>query len=224
MNIGVATLSQQVVISRFFAGVYKWMTLAMAVTALVAWQTASSEVFITYLMAHQGLFFFLIIAQLGMVIALSAWVQKMSFTVAALTFIGYAALTGLTLSTIFLVYTAASIAKAFVVTSAMFGVMSVYGYTTKRDLSAFGSFLFMSLIGIIIGSLLNFWLKSPLVEWMVTYGGIVVFAGLAAWDHQKLKAFALMGSDNLIIHGALALYLDFINLFLMILRVMNDRR
>ncbi|MFH0837856.1 MAG: Bax inhibitor-1/YccA family protein, partial [Patescibacteria group bacterium] len=159
------------------------------------------------------------------VIALAGWARKMSYTTAIITFLAYAALTGLTFSTIFLVYTAASIFKVFLVTTLMYGATSLYGYTTTRDLSGFGSFLFMSLIGIIIGSLLNFWLHSPLVEWMVTYGGIVVFAGLAAYDHQKLKYYAMSGGpESLAITGALTLYLDFINLFLMLLRVMGDRR
>lgn len=224
-NVKVAALSAEEAISRYFADVYKWMTIALGLTTLVAWQAASSEAFIGYLMAHSGLTIGLIIAQFGLVIALAGWARKMSYTTAVLTFLAYAALTGLTFSTIFLVYTTASIFKVFLVTTLMYGATSLYGYTTSRDLSGFGSFLFMSLIGIIIGSVLNFWLASPMIEWMVTFGGIVVFAGLAAYDHQKLKHFAMSGGpESLAITGALSLYLDFINLFLMLLRVMGDRR
>lgn len=226
-NITASLSGEQAMIGAFFASVYKWMTLAMALTALVAWRAAGSSAFIEYLATHSGFFWLLVIAQFALVIALAGWAQRMSRPAAIAAFLAYAALTGLTFSTIFVLYTAASIAKAFAVTAMMFGGMSLYGYTTKRDLSAWGSFLFMSLIGIIIGSFLNIWLASPLIEWMVTYGGVVVFAGLAAYDHQKLKAYALIdadGSQNLAVRGALTLYLDFINLFLMLLRIMGDRR
>ena len=219
------TLSPEVAISQYFAAVYKWMTVALGITAAVAWYTASSETVIAYLTTHAGITLMLIIIQFGFVIALAGWARKMSYGTAIFTFLAYAALTGLTFSTIFLVYTESSIFKVFLVTALMYGATSLYGYTTSRDLSGFGSFLFMSLIGIIIGSVLNLWLSSPLVEWMVTYGGIVVFAGLAAYDHQKLKHFALSGGpESLAITGALSLYLDFINLFLMLLRVMGNRR
>jgi len=224
METRAATLSQSVAIANFMAGVYKWMGIALAVTALVAWKAANSEAFITYLLTHTGFFFLLLGAQLGLVFWLSARIQRMSFQKAVIVFMGYAALTGLTFSTIIVVYTAASVAKAFMVTSGMFGAMSLYGYTTKRDLAPMGAFLFMSLIGIIFGMVLNIWLASPLIEWMVTFGGVVVFAGLAAYHNQRIKSYALMGSENMMIHGALSLYLAFINLFLMLLRVFGDRR
>lgn len=218
-------MSSDQAISRYFAAVYKWMTLALAVTTYVAWIVASSQTAINFLFQTPGLTIVLIVAQLGLVVALAGWAQKMSFATAITVFMAYAALTGLTFSTIFLMYTTASIFKVFMVTTLMYGATSLYGYNTKRDLTAFGSFLFMSLIGIVIGSLLNFWLKSPMVEWLVTYGGIVVFAGLAAYDHQKLKYFAMSGGpESLAVTGALSLYLDFINLFLMLLRVMGNRR
>lgn len=224
-HVKAHALSPEVAISQYFAAVYKWMTVALSITTLVAWYTASSETFIGYLMTHPGFTILLIVAQFGCVIALAGWARRMSYSAAIITFLTYAALTGLTFSSIFLVYTTASIFKVFLVTTLMYGATSLYGYTTSRDLSGFGSFLFMSLIGIIIGSLLNFWLASPLIEWMVTYGGIVVFAGLAAYDHQKLKYYAMSGGpESLAITGALSLYLDFINLFLMLLRVMGDRR
>ena len=219
------TLSSEAVVSQYFVAVYKWMTIALGITTAVAWYAASSDAFITFLIAHSGLSILLIVVQFGLVIALAGWVRKMSYGTAVVVFLAYAALTGLTFSTIFLVYTAASIFKVFLVTTLMYGATSLYGYTTSRDLSGFGSFLFMSLIGLIIGSVLNFWLASPLIEWMVTYGGIIIFAGLAAYDHQKLKYYALSGGpQSLAISGALSLYLDFINLFLLLLRVMGNRR
>ncbi len=218
-------LSPEIAISHYFAAVYKWMTIALGITTLVAWQAASSEIFINYLMTHSWLGILLIIAQFGLVIGLAGWARKMSYTTAIVTFMAYAALTGLTFSVLFLVYTTASIFKVFLVTTLMYGATSLYGYTTSRDLSGMGSFLFMALIGIIIGSVINFWLASPMIEWVVTFGGIIVFAGLAAYDHQKLKYFALSGGpESLAVTGALHLYLDFINLFLLLLRVMGNRR
>jgi len=135
MQTTTSTLSSDTTISTFFAGVYKWMTIAMALTAVTAWKTSSSEAFITYLMAHQGLFFVLIIVQFVAVIALAGWAHRMPKMVAILIFLGYSILTGLTLSSIFLVYTTASIMKAFVATAGMYGALAIYGYSTKRDLS-----------------------------------------------------------------------------------------
>lgn len=220
-----SSLSSEAVISSYFASVYKWMTIALGITAFVAWQISSNAFASEYLLTHPMVSIVLMIAQFGLVIWLAGWVQNMSYGTAIVVFMLYAALTGVTFSGIFLAYTTASIFKVFLVTSMMYGATSLYGYTTKRDLSGFGSFLFMSLIGIVLGSVVNLWFQSPMVEWMVTYGGIIVFAGLAAWDHQKLKQIALSGGpESMAISGALALYLDFINLFLLLLRVLGDRR
>lgn len=224
-NIKVATMSSETVISDYFSAVYKWMTVALGITTLVAWQASESAAFIGFLIKNPNAIYGIIIAELVLVIILAARVDKMSYTAAVLTFLAYAALSGLTFSTIFLAYTGASIFKVFLVTSLMYGATSLYGYTTSRNLSGMGSFLLMSLVGIIIGSVVNIWLGSPMIEWVVTFGGIVVFAGLAAYDHQKLKVYALSGGpESLAIRGALHLYLDFINLFLMLLRVMGNRR
>ncbi len=220
----VDSSADSLAISTYFSAVYKWMMIALALTALVAWKAASSEQVINFLMKNPIAFIVLIIAQFGLVIALSARAQKMSYGTSIVMFMLYSVLTGLTFSTIFIVYTLASIFKVFLVSSLMYAVASIYGYTTKRNLSAFGQFLFMALIGIIIASLLNFLLASPMIEWVVTVGGVLVFAGLSAYDHQKLKYFALsQGAENLVILGALTLYLDFINLFLMLLRLMGRR-
>jgi len=165
------------------------------------------------------------------VFVISGMVNRLNGTVATALFMLYSALTGLTLSSIFIAYTYSSIASTFVVTAGMFGAMSLYGYTTKRDLSGFGSMLFMALIGIVLASLVNIWLKSTALMWAITYIGVVVFVGLTAYDTQKLKAMGeQLNSDDkdsfrkYAIVGALTLYLDFINLFLMLLRIFGNRR
>jgi len=174
--------------------------------------------------------FGLVIAQLGLVFWLASRVMHMSAMTAMTVFMGYAALTGLTFSSIFVVYTASSITSAFVVTAGTFGAMSFYGYTTKKDLTSWGSFFFMGLIGIIIASLVNIWLQSPAVYWVTTYAGVLIFVGLTAYDTQKIKQMNIIGNEGTeedtkeAILGALTLYLDFINLFLMLLRIMGDRR
>lgn len=168
-----------------------------------------------------------IITQFVAVITLAGWAYKMQRSTSIIVFLGHSALTGLTLSTIFFVYVVPSITKTFVATAGIYGSMAFYGYTTKKDLSVWGSFLFMLLIGVVIGSVMNIWMQSNYLDFMVTYGGIVVFAGLTAWGHQKLKSYALAdlsGTNNMAIRGSLMLYLDFINLFLLLLRVINRRR
>ncbi|MED8693084.1 Bax inhibitor-1/YccA family protein [Escherichia marmotae] len=215
----------------YMAQVYGWMTVGLLLTAFVAWYAANSAAVMELLFTNRIFLIGLVIAQLALVIVLSAMIQKLSAGVTTMLFMLYSALTGLTLSSIFIVYTAASIASTFVVTAGMFGAMSLYGYTTKRDLSGFGNMLFMALIGIVIASLLNFWLKSEALMWVVTYIGVIVFVGLTAYDTQKLKNMGeqidTRDTSNLrkySILGALTLYLDFINLFLMLLRIFGNRR
>ncbi|MEC9674549.1 Bax inhibitor-1/YccA family protein [Escherichia marmotae] len=215
----------------YMAQVYGWMTVGLLLTAFVAWYTANSAAVMELLFTNRIFLIGLVIAQLALVIVLSAMIQKLSAGVTTMLFMLYSALTGLTLSSIFIVYTAASIASTFVVTAGMFGAMSLYGYTTKRDLSGFGNMLFMALIGIVIASLVNFWLKSEALMWVVTYIGVIVFVGLTAYDTQKLKNMGeqidTRDTSNLrkySILGALTLYLDFINLFLMLLRIFGNRR
>ncbi|CAI8867166.1 Bax inhibitor-1 family protein [Kosakonia sp. YIM B13611] len=215
----------------YMAQVYGWMTCGLLLTAFVAWYAARSEAIMSFVFSSQITFFGLVIAQLAVVFVLSGLIHKLSAGLATTLFMLYSALTGLTISSILLVYTAQSIAATFVVTAGMFGAMSLYGYTTKRDLSGLGSMLFMGLIGILLASLVNFWLKSEALMWAVTYIGVVIFVGLTAYDTQKLKnigqqidvrdASQLRKSTIL---GALTLYLDFINLFLMLLRIFGNRR
>ncbi|NHB95342.1 Bax inhibitor-1/YccA family protein [Photorhabdus stackebrandtii] len=215
----------------YMAQVYGWMTCGLLLTAFVAWYASQSHAVVAFIFSNSIVFYGLIIAQLGLVFVLSGLINRMNGSLATGLFMLYSALTGLTLSSIFIVYTGGSIATTFVVTAGMFGALSFYGYTTKRSLSGLGSFLFMGLIGIILASLVNYWLKSETLMWAITYIGVVIFAGLTAYDTQKLKE---MGEEldvndkeslrKFSIVGALTLYLDFINMFLMLLRIFGDRR
>lgn len=215
----------------YMAQVYGWMTCGLLLTAFVAWFAANTPAIMMFVFSSKITFFGLIIAQLALVFVLSGMVHKLSPAMATTLFMLYSALTGLTLSSIFIAYTYSSIASTFVVTGGMFGAMSFYGYTTKRDLSRFGSLLFMALIGIILASLVNLWLKSTPLMWAITYIGVLVFVGLTAYDTQKLKNIGEQIDVNdsgalrkYSIMGALTLYLDFINLFLMLLRILGNRR
>ncbi len=215
----------------YMAQVYGWMTCGLLLTAFISWYAANTPAVMELVFASRMTFFGLVIAQLAVVFVLSGLVHKLSGAVATALFMLYSALTGLTLASIFLVYTYSSIASTFFVTAGMFGAMSFWGYTTKRDLSKMGSILFMALIGLLLASLVNFWLKSPALMWAITYIGVLVFVGLTAYDTQKLKAIGenidTRDKENLrrySIMGALTLYLDFINLFLMLLRIFGNRR
>lgn len=214
----------------FIRRVYNWMGLGLALTALVALYTASNHSLLSLILGNSLVFFGLIIGQLGLVIVLSAAINRLQASTAVFLFFLYSALTGLTLSVIFLAYTRASIASTFFVTAGTFGVMSFYGYTTQRDLTSWGSFLFMGLIGIILASVVNIFLHNEMIYWVVTYAGILIFVGLTAYDTQTLKQMARAGfADEEVerksaVMGALRLYLDFINLFLLLLRVMGSRR
>ena len=214
----------------FIRRVYNWMGLGLAATALVALYTASNPQLLKIIFGNSLVFFGLILAELGLVIWLSAAINRLNYSTASLMFFVYSALNGLTMSVIFLAYTSTSITSTFFVTAGTFGAMSFYGYTTKRDLSSWGSFLFMGLIGIILASVVNIFLHSPMVYWVVTYAGILVFVGLTAYDTNKLKEMARAGfadeetEGKSAVMGALVLYLDFINLFLMLLRIFGGRR
>jgi uncharacterized protein len=210
----------------FMASVYRWMTLGLGVTALVAVAVASSPGAIQLVFGNRILFFGLIIAELGLVIALSAAVNRLSAAAAGGLFLLYSALNGATLSIVLLAYTGTSVALAFGATAGTFGVMSVYGTVTKRDLSSWSSFLFMGLIGIVIASVVNIFLRSSMMSFVISCAGVLVFTGLAAYDTQKLRTIARAGGATgaVAVNGALALYLDFVNLFLMLLRLLGGRR
>ncbi|EOV7882727.1 TPA: Bax inhibitor-1/YccA family protein [Yersinia enterocolitica] len=218
-------------IQAYMAQVYGWMTCGLLLTAVVAWYAANTPEVMNFIFSSQITFFGLIIVQLGLVFVISGMVNRLSGSMATSLFMLYSALTGLTLSSILIMYTGASIASTFIICAGMFGAMSVYGYTTKRDLSGMGSMLFMGLIGIVLASIVNIWLKSPALMWAVTYIGVLVFVGLTAYDTQKLKNMGAQLDSNdrdnfrkYSIVGALTLYLDFINLFLMLLRIFGNRR
>lgn len=217
------------VTARFFNAVYGWMAAGLALTAVVAWYVSTNAALMKQIF-HPGILIGLFIAELALVMTVSAAVRRISAPVATVLFLAYAALNGLTLSAIFLVYSGASLALAFTVTAGMFGTMSVYGLVTRRDLSGWGSILFMGLIGFILASVVNvFWANSFLTA-AITYGGVLIFVGLTAYDTQRLKVIALQTARDpamaarWAINGALQLYLDFLNLFLLLLRILGDRR
>ncbi|PLX93935.1 MAG: hypothetical protein C0619_03620 [Desulfuromonas sp.] len=225
-----SSLPTATVASGFFSKVYGWMTAGLALTALVSMFTLSSEAMLQLIFGNKLVFYGLIFGELGLVIALSAAINRISAATATLMFLGYSALNGVTFAAIFLVYTQSSIASTFFVASGTFAAMSLYGYVTKRDLTGWGIFLFMGLIGIIIASVVNIFLQSEMIYWITSYIGVFVFVGLTAYDTQKIKMIGQAGfadaeqQKKAAILGALRLYLDFINLFLMLLRVMGTRR
>jgi uncharacterized protein len=216
---------------RYIVKVYSWMCLAMIITGAVAMYTASSEIISNAINSNQYIFFGLIILQLIAVGVLVRLINKMSAVVATIIFILYSVLFGLTLSFIFKVYTSESIASTFFITSGTFGVMSIWGYLTKTDLTKWGNILFMGVIGLIISSLVNqFILKSSMLYWITTCAGVLIFVGLTAYDTQKIKNANIIGNEGSdddhkeSIIGALILYLDFINMFLYMLRIFGRRK
>jgi len=214
----------------FFPSVYNWMTLGLGLTAIVSMLTVNSPSALQFVFGNRMVFFGLIIAELAVVMILSGAIQRLSASAATGLFLLYSALSGITFAVIFLAYTSSSITSAFLVTAGTFGAMSLYGHVTKRDLTSWGSFLFMGLIGLIIASVVNIFLQSAMITWVTTYIGVIIFVGLTAYDTQKLKVLAQGGfasgeeRHKAAILGALRLYLDFINLFLMLLRIFGRRR
>jgi FtsH-binding integral membrane protein len=217
--------------------VYNYMLLGLGLTGLVAFATANTPLgtlFFSFDPARGGmapnlLGWAAIIAPIGLVFFLSFRIQRMSFAAAQTTFWVYAGLMGVSIALILWQFTGASVARVFFITAATFGAMSLYGYTTKRDLSGFGSFLFMGLIGLIIASVVNIFLASTMMQWIISVVGVLVFTGLTAYDTQRIKeAYDVRAGHEAVgktaIMGALSLYLDFINLFIMLLRIMGDRR
>ena len=228
---GNLTLDQiQAESQRYMVKVYGWMCLALFITGLMAMYTASSEFLVSIIFENQFVFIGLLLLELVVVGTLAGLVQKMSASTATLIFIGYSLLNGLTLSVIFFVYTTESIASTFFISAGTFAVMSIYGYTTKSDLSKWGNILFMGLVGIVIASLANIFMQSSTLYWITTYVGVLVFVGLTAYDTQKIKESAVIGTNDTeeeskaAVIGALKLYLDFINLFLMLLRIFGRRK
>jgi len=211
----------------FIASVYRWMTLGLLTTAGVAFVVAGSPSAQQFVFANRWVYIGLIIAQLGLVIGLSAAVRRLSAPVAGGMFLLYSALTGATLSVVLLAYRAPSVAAAFAITAGTFGAMSVYGTVTKKDLTGWSTFLFMGLFGVVIAGVVNMFMQSGMLNFVISCAAVVVFTGLTAYDTQKLRVFARQGGGSIAaapIGGALSLYLDFINLFLAILNLFGDRR
>ena len=214
-------------VATVMTNVFWWMSVGLGLTGVVAFGVAHTPAAMELIFGNRMVFWGLLLGELALVFALSAAIPRLSPLVATTMFLAYAAMNGLTLAVIFLVYTQGSIASTFFVTGATFGAMATYGTLTKRDLSGWGSFLFMGLIGVVIASIVNIFLASPMLYWAVTYAGVLVFVGLTAYDTQRIRQMAASGalpSNKLAIYGALRLYLDFINLFLMLLRIFGRRR
>lgn len=228
LNSSYPRTSGQVIVRQnaLIRQVYAWMGAGLAITAFMALVTLSSPLLVNAIAGNRLVFFGLMIGELALVFTLSGAINRLSEPVATLLFTGYSALNGVTLSIVALVYTASSITSTFVITAGMFGAMSIYGYTTRRDLTSWGSFLFMGLIGVIIASIVNIFMGSSAVSWIISGVGVIVFTGLTAYDTWKIKEMAAQGTEGRkpAILGALTLYLDFINLFLMLLRFTGNRR
>jgi len=221
-----AQRTRAIVLSAFMRGVYAWMSLGLGLTSLAAFMTVSSPAAMQFVFGTPGVFMGLIIGELALVLIVSMGIGKLSGGTASLLFLLYSALNGVTLSAVLLAYTGASVVSAFVICAGMFGAMSVYGLVTGKDLTSWGSFLFMGLIGILLASVVNMF-----VNFVISCIGVLVFVGLTAYDTQKLKVMgeSAPADDALAIRrgtilGALTLYLDFINLFLMLLRLFGSRR
>jgi FtsH-binding integral membrane protein len=222
----------QILVNEFIRSVYNWMAIGLGLTGLMAFYVSNSESLMRLIFGNQLIFFALIIGELVLVFSLAGRAHKMQASTATGLFILYAGLNGVTLSAIFLIYTRSSITSTFFICAATFVACSIYGMTTKRDLTSLGGFLTMGLIGIIIASVVNLFIRSSGMSMVISYIGVLVFVGLTAYDTQKLKTMALSQPEGLeaavvrkgAILGALSLYLDFINLFLMLLRILGANR
>jgi hypothetical protein len=230
-NTAPSSTARAEALNAFMRGVYSWMGLGLGITALAAYGMVSSPALMETLQGNQLLFWGLIIGELLLVVAISGGISKMSANTATGLFLLYSGLNGVTISVILMVFTATSIVSTFVVCAGMFAAMSIYGLTTKKDLTSWGSFLFMGLIGIILASVVNIFLQSSAMHFVISGIGILVFVGLTAYDTQKLKHMgesAPMDDGTAVrrgtILGALTLYLDFINLFLMLLQFFGQMR
>ena len=222
----------ETLVNDFIRSVYNWMAIGLCLTAVVAMYVSGNEALTRLIFGNSMIFILLIVAELGLVFAISGMISKMSAGTATSLFVLYSALNGVTLSFIFLAYTQTSIVSTFFICAGTFVTCSIYGWITKRDLTSMGGFLMMGLIGIIIASLVNMFFRSPGMSMVISYIGVIVFVGLTAYDTQKLKNMALtqpVDADGAVVRkgailGALSLYLDFINLFLMLLRIFGQGR
>jgi len=214
-------------VTTFLRAVYGWMFVGLAITAAVAATIMSSPAFVQMVASNRVLFVGALVAELGVVFYLSARVQKLTPNAATILFLLYAILNGVTLSVLTLTYSGSSIATTFAVTAGMFGALAIFGSTTKRSLAGAGQFFYMGLIGLVLASLLRLFWHNDALEFLISVVGVIVFTGLTAWDAQRLKQMAAgpqVLSGSYAIMGALSLYLNFINLFLILLRVQGGRR
>jgi FtsH-binding integral membrane protein len=219
------------VVSSVLKRVYLWMTFALVITGLTAMYVVKSQAILELIYSSQYSIMVLFLVQLGVVWLLSSCIHKLSFVVATLLFILYSVLTGIVFSSIFFAYTLGSIANVFLITAGTFAAVSCFGLLTKKDLSNWGTYLFMGVIGLIIASLVNWFFKSEMLYWVSSYIGVAIFVGLTAYDTQRIKAMVQEGSmegevatNRIALMGALSLYLDFINLFLYLLRIFGRRK
>ena len=214
---------------RFITAVYGWMVAALAISGVAAFAVFNSETLLYFIFGNRFTFLGLIIAEFALVIILSAGIRRMSFPAAAASFVIYSIVNGLTLSAVLFVYTSTSVVRIFVITALMFGAMSVYGATTKSSLQSAGKYLMMAVIGLVIASLVNIFMRSSSLDWLISFVTVGVFTGLTAYDTQKITQAARYAQDNedfkkVAIIGALELYLDFVNIFLALLRLFGKRR
>jgi len=231
-NSSFSNATALVKVNSFIRSVYNWMAVGLALTGFTAFYVASSETLLQIVFGNPVILFGLIFGELGLVLYLSARVQKIQASTATALFVLYSVLNGVTLSSIFMVYTSGSIVSTFFICALTFLACSVYGMVTKRDLTSMGGFMMMGLIGIIIATIVNIFLRSPVMTMMISYVGVIVFVGLTAYDTQKLKTMSMTqpadASGSVVrkgaIMGALTLYLDFINLFLMLLHIFGVSR
>ena len=216
-------------VQSFFSQVYGWMFFGLFTTGIFAYYTANSNFLLNMIFGNSMVFYGLLFAELLLVVGISGMINSIGATTASFMFFVYSALNGLTLASIFLLYTNDSIAMVFFITGGTFGAMSLYGYMTKTDLTKMGSMMLMALIGLVIASLINLFWQNPALMWITTYAGVLIFVGLTAYDTQKLKNIAHQIREEeavrkLAVMGALTLYLDFVNLFLYFLRIFGKRK
>lgn len=225
------TCSTRFSVSAILKHVYLWMTLALLISGLTAMYVAGSPALIEKIFTGRATIWIIFLAQFGLIWLISSRISTMSVITATLLFVAYSVLTGVTLSCVFLLFTMESIANVFFITAGTFAAVSIYGFITKKDLSSLGSFLYMALFGLIIASVVNWFLDSELMYWIISYVGVIIFIGLTAYDTQKIKQMAIACSsesedvqNKVALIGAIHLYLDFINLFLYLLRIFGRRK
>ncbi|MGY8917319.1 MAG: Bax inhibitor-1/YccA family protein [Flavobacteriales bacterium] len=217
------------VAKNFVANVFSWMTIGLLLTAFVAWYSASTGIYLQLVGSGGIMRWVILLAPFGFIIAMNAGLQKYSATTLTTMFLAFSATMGLSLGSVFLMYSIGSISQVFVITAGTFAVMAFAGYTTSMDLSKFGSLLFMALIGIIIASIVNWFMQSGMMDFIISIAGVLVFTGLVAYDTQRIKRigagveYGTAGATKLAILAAVSLYLNFINLFLFLLRLLGGR-